>query len=144
MTELSRKGENYLEVDLTLYYTNKRFEWTEFQAKVRPAAACDSPGLSGTPCQQETPMSILSPVCSPAKVDYFERHEPGEPDLPFAEKIVALASYYHSADTDFDNWIARLLDRLAEQVRFLGATHPDDFDDRHAAMLATVYERRPA
>lgn len=87
-------------------------------------------------------MSILSLEHSRAKVDYSGHYVPGEPDLPFADKIAAVAAYHRSAATDFDGWLAVQIDRLAGMARCLDATSPDDFDDRHAAMLADVYGRR--
>lgn len=62
-------------------------------------------------------MSILSLEHSLAKVDYSGHHVPGEPDLPFADKIAAVAAYHRSADTDFDGWLAVQIDRLAGMAR---------------------------
>jgi hypothetical protein len=62
-------------------------------------------------------------------------------DRRFIDELYRLANAMHDCQDDTLSWVGDQIGKIADRAAFLGATCPEDYDDRQEAMLAEVYRR---
>jgi hypothetical protein len=106
--------------------------WLEHREMFDPASPSDEPA-EGPCCPADEPMP-----CG-ACVEPAPTVEPQDEPLPPARTLVEFLEFqvdsHRRIGGDKHSWLAGKLALLLEQARFLGATTPEDFEDKFAAAM---------